>query len=243
MNYSFDTSYAVKYGVDEAIMIENLRFWIIKNRANKKHFKDDRTWTYNSISAFTSLFPFWTFKQIRRILESLREKKVLRAESMSEEWSDRTYWYAFENEAEFLPPQPDLPKRANAMCPNGQMACAQMGNSLGTVIKPDNKPTLKEIEPPIELPRGFPQTAKDAITACSTAGIPPVFIEQDWGECFARGGKDRQGHAIYNYVVHAKVAYSRHKSWQEEHKLLQPNGHNGAPRVKTMDEATVYDCL
>lgn len=101
----------------------------------------------------------------------------------------------------------------------------------------------REKEPPIELPTNFPKTAKDAITACSNAGIPPVFIEQDWGECFARGGKDRQGHAIYNYVVHAKVAYSRHKSWQEEHKLLQPNGHNGATRVKTMDEATVYDCL
>ena len=77
MTYQFDTDIAALYGVDESIMIANLQFWIRKNEANGKHFHDGRFWTYNSIDAFTKLFPFWTARQIRRILKSLEEKGVI----------------------------------------------------------------------------------------------------------------------------------------------------------------------
>ena len=40
MNYILNVEVAVKYGVDEAIMLENIVFWIRKNQANNKHFYD-----------------------------------------------------------------------------------------------------------------------------------------------------------------------------------------------------------
>ena len=52
MDYSFDIEVAQQYGVNEAIMIKNLQFWIMKNKANGKHFHDGHTWTYNSVAAF-----------------------------------------------------------------------------------------------------------------------------------------------------------------------------------------------
>ena len=48
MQYSFDTKEAMEHGVNEAIIIANIRFWVQKNKANDKHFYEGRTWTYNS---------------------------------------------------------------------------------------------------------------------------------------------------------------------------------------------------
>lgn len=95
MTYQFDTDIAALYGVDESIMIANLQFWIRKNEANGKHYHDGRFWTYNSIDAFTKLFPFWTARQIRRVLKSLEDKGVIVTGNFNTSAYDRTTWYAF----------------------------------------------------------------------------------------------------------------------------------------------------
>ncbi|MDR2790243.1 MAG: hypothetical protein LBB59_04645 [Campylobacteraceae bacterium] len=99
MNYSFDIEDAKKYGVNEAIMINNFKFWIIKNHANNKHRYKDRTWTYNSLAALGELFPFWTVRQIRYTLESLINQGILIFDNFNEDKRDRTLWYAFKDES------------------------------------------------------------------------------------------------------------------------------------------------
>lgn len=103
MTYQFDVDYAREYGLDEAVMIANLQFWILFNRANCKNRFDGRTWTYGSVSSFADLFPFWTANQIRRIIDSLIEKEVIVAGNYNANQYDRTLWYAFRDEARFLP--------------------------------------------------------------------------------------------------------------------------------------------
>jgi hypothetical protein len=98
MTYQFDTDIAAIYGVDEAVIIANLEHWIRHNIANDKHYHDGRYWTYNSIDAFTKLFPFWTARQIRRILQSLIEQNVLMTGNYNSSARDRTMWYAFTDE-------------------------------------------------------------------------------------------------------------------------------------------------
>ena len=71
MTYSFDCKLAEKYGVDEAIFLHNLYFWIVKNEANGRHHHEGRTWTYNSMAAFARLFPFWSKRQVERIIRNL----------------------------------------------------------------------------------------------------------------------------------------------------------------------------
>lgn len=95
MTYHFDADIAAIYGVDEAIMIQNLSFWIRKNEANGKHFHEGRYWTYNSIEAFTKLFPFWSSRQVRRVLKSLEDKGVIVTGNYNTSAYDRTTWYAF----------------------------------------------------------------------------------------------------------------------------------------------------
>ena len=95
MTYTFDTEVAQKYGVNEAILLQNLAYWIIKNEANNKHFHDGRYWTYNSAEAFAQLFPFWSVNQIRRMLAKLVEDGVLVKGNYNASQYDRTAWYGF----------------------------------------------------------------------------------------------------------------------------------------------------
>lgn len=94
MHYSFKSEIAKKYGVNGAIIIENLYFWTLKNRANEKHFYDGYYWTYNSIKAFTVLFPFWTKRQIERILSRLEKDGAIKTGNYNKSTYDRTKWYA-----------------------------------------------------------------------------------------------------------------------------------------------------
>lgn len=95
-SHIFNVEIAKEFGVNEAIVLQNIHYWIEKNKANGKHFHDGRYWTYNSISAFEKLFPYWTGNQIRRILERLRAKKVLLTGNYNKSAYDRTIWYSID---------------------------------------------------------------------------------------------------------------------------------------------------
>ncbi|MBC3886793.1 hypothetical protein GH810_00480 [Acetobacterium paludosum] len=95
MNYNFDIVIAQELGVNAAIVINNLQFWIEKNEANGRHFHDDRYWTYNSMKAWKELFPFWTERQIRKTLEDLVEKSIIIKGNYNQVKYDRTLWYSF----------------------------------------------------------------------------------------------------------------------------------------------------
>ena len=71
MVYSFDSRIAELYGVDEAVFIHNLYFWISKNIANGHQYRDGKFWTYNTMDAYAKMYKFWTKKQVRRIIENL----------------------------------------------------------------------------------------------------------------------------------------------------------------------------
>ena len=102
MNYSFDIEIAKQIGVNEAIMYQNILFWICKNKAEGRHFYDGRYWTFNSVRAFQELFPFWSLKQTRTVLDSLVKQGILMKGNYNKTVYDRTCWYAFVNEPDDL---------------------------------------------------------------------------------------------------------------------------------------------
>ena len=164
MRYSFNINLAKKYGLEEAIFLENLIFWVIRNRANQTNYFDGRTWTYNSVRAFNVLFPFWTTKQIRRVLDSLLKQGVIVKGNYNKNPYDRTLWYALAEEDTFICQygQVDLPKPPNEFCEKGQPI---------PDIKPDIKP---DVEPDNKRLTSKPETAP----AC---GVPFLEKEKDTG--------------------------------------------------------------
>ena len=89
----FNSEAAEMYGVDGAIMLHHLAFWVYRNKLNQKNEIDGNTWTWNSASALREIFPFWKDNQIRRILKNLeKEGAIISAVHNRARW-DRTKWY------------------------------------------------------------------------------------------------------------------------------------------------------
>lgn len=123
----FDTEVAEKYGIQEAIIIQNLKFWIEKNMANEKNQHDGHTWTYNSVKAWSILLPYMSEKQIRAKLKKLEDDGILIAGNYNKSSYDRTKWYAFADEElwfgrKSICPEEDyhLPKRENGSAEKGE---------------------------------------------------------------------------------------------------------------------------
>lgn len=129
--HSFDPEVAKRVGVNAAVIFQNILWWAEKNAANDKHHHDGRYWTYNSISAFETLFDYLTAKQIRTALDKLEADGLLMTGNFNASPYDRTKWYS----PTCLIEQPHLPKKANEI--------AQKGEPIPD-SKPDTKPVIKQ---------------------------------------------------------------------------------------------------
>lgn len=102
IEYSFSVEVAKEYGVNEAILIKNFQFWILKNKANGKNFIDGHYWTFNTQKALEVLFPFWSVQSIKTTLKHLEEKGVIIKDNHNKVGFDKTCWYAFKDENVWL---------------------------------------------------------------------------------------------------------------------------------------------
>lgn len=102
MEHSFNIDIAKEYGMFEAVLYNHFLFWIKKNKANGKNYKDGRFWTYSSIKALCDLFPYMTKNQIEYSIKKLIDNKVLLKAVYNDNSYDRTSWYAFCKEPEDL---------------------------------------------------------------------------------------------------------------------------------------------
>jgi hypothetical protein len=95
--HSFDPVDAEKYGILEAILLANIRWWTAKNEANNRHYHDGRYWTYNSAKAFAKLFPYASQQQIQRALKSLEAARMIVVGNYNSNPYDHTKWYAIDD--------------------------------------------------------------------------------------------------------------------------------------------------
>lgn len=102
MVHSFDTDIAKEYGVNAAIIVQHLAFWIAKNKANEKYYHEGRYWTYSSTKAFAEIFDYMTVDQIRTALNKLKKAGVIVTGNFNSMKYDRTTWYAFGDNAKSI---------------------------------------------------------------------------------------------------------------------------------------------
>ena len=98
MEHHFNIEFAKLYGIEEAIIVHNLYFWIIKNIANNVHEHNGKFWTYNSNNAFVALFPYMNKTKICRVMAHLESEGIIVKDNFNKDNRDRTLWYSFADE-------------------------------------------------------------------------------------------------------------------------------------------------
>lgn len=158
MDYSFNGEVAKRYGVDEAVFIHNLYWWIAKNQANGRHYYDGRSWTYNSMKSFADLFPFWTERQVRRIIRKLKDEGAIHTGNYNQQGFDRTQWYA-------------LDQTVTCIYANGRTHLTEQSHPFDRTVppipdsKPDSKPDIRPLTPlPPKLEQGEERGASSPAT-------------------------------------------------------------------------------
>jgi len=93
-NHSFNIDLACKYGSEKAVIIQNIIFWIIKNKADRNMGKHGFYWTFASSASLGEMFPYFKPQKIARMLRQLEsEDKVLASITGSKNKWNKTKWY------------------------------------------------------------------------------------------------------------------------------------------------------
>ncbi len=94
MKHLFDVDIAKQYGVNAAILLENIGYWIKQNEANETNFFDGYYWTFNSRRAYRELFPYMSERQINTAFDKLISDGLIITGNYNKIAYDRTLWYA-----------------------------------------------------------------------------------------------------------------------------------------------------
>lgn len=166
MNHSFNTEIAKEYGLEEAILLENIYFWVRKNKANNQNYQKGYYWTYNSVKAFNELFDYISPSKINRALKNLEENNLIISDCFNENKYDHTKWYTvtekaesfFQNEKPNYHNEESILQNEKSIDTNCKISITDINTDINTNIKTDNmgqaqkpkrttfqKPTIEEI--------------------------------------------------------------------------------------------------
>lgn len=85
--------------LNEAIVLNQLNYWLGINKKAGKNFIDDRYWVYNSYSDWKAKdFPYWSEKTIQRTFTRLENKGVVVSADYNKLGIDKTKWYTIDTE-------------------------------------------------------------------------------------------------------------------------------------------------
>lgn len=90
-----DKELARLIGLNEAIVLQQVHYWISLNQKTNKNFYKNKYWVYNSISNWhEENFNFWSFDTVKRTFSKLVKSKILITDNFNKEKRDRTLWYS-----------------------------------------------------------------------------------------------------------------------------------------------------
>lgn len=80
-------------GVSEAIILQQMHYWLEINRKEERNIKEGFCWTYNSVAEWQKQIPFYTTKTIQRTITKLENMGILLSGNYNKANFDRTKWY------------------------------------------------------------------------------------------------------------------------------------------------------
>lgn len=153
--HSFSVDVAKEVGVNAAILLQSIKWWCEKNKANGKHCYDGLYWTYNSVKAWQELYPYLGKSAIDSALKKLEERGFIKVGNYNKSAYDRTKWYAITDDG--------LRLFGDSISGNREMNEAESGNGFG------------ENEEPIPVASQLPSTATNKKKEGKRAGYDEII--------------------------------------------------------------------
>ena len=100
----FQPTLAVVIGLNEAIILQQINYWIeIEKNSNKsdiakKHFRHGRWWIYNTYDQWQDQFPYLSISTIKRSITRLEKIGLLISDKLNSKGYDQTKWYTIDYE-------------------------------------------------------------------------------------------------------------------------------------------------
>lgn len=85
--------------LNEAIILNQLNYWLEINKKADKNFIDGKYWVYNSYAEWRENdFPYWSEKTIQRTFTRLENKRIVISANYNKMCIDKTKWYSIDFE-------------------------------------------------------------------------------------------------------------------------------------------------
>lgn len=86
-------------GLKEAVIFQQIHYWLEINKKTKNNFKEKKYWTYNSIKKWhEDEFDFLSLRTVERTLKSLENDGLLICKTFNKMAGDKTKWYTIDYE-------------------------------------------------------------------------------------------------------------------------------------------------
>lgn len=90
---------ARELGLNEALILQQIHYWIEINKKTGKNFYEGRYWTYNSIRSWSENdFDYMSFDTVKRTFTKLEKQGYLITGNFNKDPRDKTKWYTIDEE-------------------------------------------------------------------------------------------------------------------------------------------------
>lgn len=118
---------AVEIGLNEAIFVQQLHYWI-NGRSGK--FIQGKKWVYNTYKDWEEQFPFWSNATVRRVINSCeKQEMIITSSAYNRAGFDKTKWYTVNYE--------HINRLSNSIAQNEQRACSKRATAFAQNEQPN----------------------------------------------------------------------------------------------------------
>lgn len=94
----FQSDYAIKYGLEEAIVLELYLYIFSCPQSDERLYVDGKYWVRRNALGHTIFLPFWSNRKVMSILASLEKQGVVYPRRIMEKTGDQTVFYTLNDD-------------------------------------------------------------------------------------------------------------------------------------------------
>lgn len=91
--HAFSVPDAINHGVEQAIILNTIRYWLRKNYSDGRNIQDGYVWTYNTAKKLNKIFPYWSEQKCQRLMKKMADSGLILTANLNRNKWDQERWY------------------------------------------------------------------------------------------------------------------------------------------------------